>query len=84
MALVVTMREGHTVRSINLSNMRIEIKDYSNDTYDIINLIIGGFSEDYPTLRAAKDKFHTLLKGPSKSTTGNPVMKFDATIKISR
>ena len=43
-------------------------------------MIVGGFSEYYPTLRATKDSVHTLLKKPPKAVTGGSVMKFDATI----
>ncbi len=43
-------------------------------------MIVGGFSEDYPTLEATKDSVHTLLKDPPKTTMGGPVMKSDATI----
>ena len=43
-------------------------------------MIVGGFFEDYPTLKATKDSVHTFLKGPHKSTMGGLVMKFDATI----
>ena len=47
-----------------------ERKDNSNNTHDIINMITCLFSEDYPTLRAAKESVHTSLKGLPKSTTG--------------
>ena len=57
-----------------------ERKDISSDTCGVINMIIGGFSEEYPTLKVARDSVHTLMKGPSKAIIGGPVMKFDATI----
>ena len=56
-----------------------ERKDVSGDTHEVINMIIG-FSEEYPTLSAARDSVHTLMKGPPKAITGGPVMKFDVTI----
>ena len=43
-------------------------------------MIKGGFSEEYPILRAARDSVHTLMKGPPKAITRGPVMKFDTTI----
>ena len=57
-----------------------ERKDVSSDTRGVINIIIRGFSEEYPTLRAARDSVHALMKGPPKAITGGPIMKFDATI----
>ena len=42
-------------------------------------MIFGGYSEEYPTIRAAKDSVHTLLKGPPKTTPNGPIMRFDAT-----
>ena len=42
-------------------------------------MIFGGYSEEYPTIRAAKDSVHTLLKGPPKTTSNGPIMRFDAT-----
>ena len=41
-------------------------------------MIFGGYSEEYPTIRAARNSVHTLLKGPPKTTSGEPIMKFDA------
>ncbi|XP_057517940.1 uncharacterized protein LOC130798860 [Amaranthus tricolor] len=43
------------------------------------NLLDGGYTEEYPTIRAARDSVHTLLKGPPKASTSGPIMKFDAT-----
>ncbi|XP_057535220.1 uncharacterized protein LOC130813400 [Amaranthus tricolor] len=57
-----------------------ERKDISGDMRGVINMIIGGFSEDYPTLRAARGSVHTLLKGPPKAIMGGLVVKFNATI----
>ena len=42
-------------------------------------MIFSGYTEEYPTIRAAKDSVHTLLKGPPKTTSSGPTMKFDAT-----
>lgn len=44
-------------------------------------MIIGGFSEYYPTLKATRDTVHTLQKGPPKAIMEGLVMKFDATIR---
>ena len=41
-------------------------------------MIFGKYSEEYLTIRAAKNSGHTLLKGPPKTTSGGSVMKFDA------
>lgn len=41
-------------------------------------MICGGFSENYPTVRGAKDSVHILFKGPQKATSTGPFMKFDA------
>ena len=41
-------------------------------------MIFGGYSEEYPTTRAARNSVHTLFKAPSKTTSGGPVMKFNA------
>ena len=54
--------------------------DSSNNTQGISSMIVGRFSEEYLTIRAAKDSAHTLLKGAPKSAFRGPVMKFDATI----
>ena len=57
-----------------------ERKENSSNTRGVINMIIGGFFEDYPTLRAARDSVHSLLQKPPKAIAGGLVMKFDATI----
>ena len=51
----------------------------SSNTQGTINIIFGDYTEEYPTIRAAKDSIHTLLKGPQKITSSGPIMKFDAT-----
>ena len=55
-------------------------KDVSSDTRGVISMIIGSFSKDYPTFRAARDSVYTLIKGPPKAITGGPIIKFDVTI----
>ena len=42
-------------------------------------MIFGGYTEEYPTIRAARDSVHTLLKGPPKASSSGPIMWFDAT-----
>ncbi|XP_057529910.1 uncharacterized protein LOC130808450 [Amaranthus tricolor] len=58
---------------------RDEARRESSNTQGTINLIFGGYTEEYPTIRAAKHSVHTLLKGPPMTTSSGPVMKFDAT-----
>ena len=62
------------------SPRREETRRESSNTQGTINMICGGFSKDYPTIRAARDSVHTLLKGPPKTTSSGPIMKFDTTI----
>ena len=47
-------------------NKKFETKDHSSATNGVINMIVGGFSEEYPTLRSVRDNVHTLIKGPQK------------------
>ncbi|XP_057545947.1 uncharacterized protein LOC130824940 [Amaranthus tricolor] len=61
------------------SPKRNEARHESSDTQGTINMIFGGYTEEYPTIRAAKNSVHTLLKGPPKASSKGPVMKFDAT-----
>ena len=42
-------------------------------------MIFGGYSEEYPTIRTARNSIHTLLKGPPKASSSGPIMRFDAT-----
>ncbi|XP_057550604.1 uncharacterized protein LOC130828660 [Amaranthus tricolor] len=42
-------------------------------------MIFGGYTEEYPTIRAARNSVHTLLKGPPKASSSAPIMRFDAT-----
>ena len=42
-------------------------------------MIVGGFSEEYPTHWAARDSVHTLLKGMIKIIPSGPVMKCNDT-----
>ena len=44
----------------------------SSNTQGTINMIFGGYFEEYPTIRAVRNSVHTLLKGPSKTTSGGP------------
>ncbi|XP_057517953.1 uncharacterized protein LOC130798872 [Amaranthus tricolor] len=60
------------------SPKREEARREGSHTQGTINMIFGGYTEEYPTVRAAKDSVHTLLKRPTTVTSG-PVMKFDAT-----
>ncbi|XP_057523889.1 uncharacterized protein LOC130803706 [Amaranthus tricolor] len=61
------------------SPRRDEARRESSNTQGTINMIFDGYSEEYPTICAAKDNVHTLLKGPPKSTSSGPIMRFDAT-----
>ncbi|XP_057519443.1 uncharacterized protein LOC130800109 [Amaranthus tricolor] len=61
------------------SPKRNEARRESSDTQGTINIIFGGYTEEYPTIRAAKNSVHTLLKGPPMAASKGPVMKFDAT-----
>ncbi|XP_057526208.1 uncharacterized protein LOC130805451 [Amaranthus tricolor] len=61
------------------SPKRNEARRESSDTQGTINMIFGGYTEEYPTIRAAKNSVHTLLKGPPMAASKGPVMKFDAT-----
>lgn len=47
---------------------REEIRRESSNTQGTIHWICGGYYEDFPTIHAAKDSVHTLLKGPQKTT----------------
>ncbi|XP_057538080.1 uncharacterized protein LOC130815606 [Amaranthus tricolor] len=38
----------------------------TSNTQGTINMIFSGYTEEYPTIRAAKDSVHTLFKGPQK------------------
>ncbi|XP_057529862.1 uncharacterized protein LOC130808402 [Amaranthus tricolor] len=42
-------------------------------------MIFGGYTEEYPTIRAARNSVHILLKGPPKASSTGPTMRFDAT-----
>ena len=61
------------------SPKRDEARRKSSNTQGTINVIFGGYTEEYPTICAARDSVHTLLKGPPKATTSGPTMRFDAT-----
>ncbi|XP_057528222.1 uncharacterized protein LOC130806967 [Amaranthus tricolor] len=62
-------------RSPKRDNARRE----SSNTQGTINMIFGGYTEEYPTIRAARNSVHTLLKGPPKASSSGPIMRFDAT-----
>ena len=61
------------------SPRRDEVRRESSNTQGTINMIFGGYTEEYPTIRTAKDNVYTLLKGPPKIASSGPIMKFDAT-----
>ncbi|XP_057549010.1 uncharacterized protein LOC130827344 [Amaranthus tricolor] len=61
------------------SPKRDEARHESSNTQGTINMICGGYTEEYPTIRAARDSIHTLLKGPPKASSSGPIMRFDAT-----
>ncbi|XP_057532829.1 uncharacterized protein LOC130810711 [Amaranthus tricolor] len=61
------------------SPRRDETRRESSNTQGTINMIFDGYSEEYPTIRAARDNVHTLLEGPPKTTSNGPIMIFDAT-----
>ncbi|XP_057529792.1 uncharacterized protein LOC130808331 [Amaranthus tricolor] len=58
---------------------RNEARRESFNTQGTINMIFSGYTEEYPTIRAAKDSVHTLFKRPLKTTSSGPIMRFDAT-----
>ncbi|XP_057518425.1 uncharacterized protein LOC130799340 [Amaranthus tricolor] len=58
---------------------RNEARRESSNTQGTINMIFSGYTEEYPTIRAAKDSVHALFKGPPKTTSSGPIMRFDAT-----
>ncbi|XP_057520897.1 uncharacterized protein LOC130801144 [Amaranthus tricolor] len=58
---------------------RNEARRESSNTQGTINMIFSGYTEQYPTICAAKDSVHTLFKGPPKTTYSGPIMRFDAT-----
>ena len=45
-------------------------------------MIVGGFSEEFPTLRSARDNIHTFIKGPPKEYPTCPEMKFDEKMSV--
>ncbi|XP_057526418.1 uncharacterized protein LOC130805651 [Amaranthus tricolor] len=61
------------------SPKRDEARRKSSNTQGTINMIFGGYTEEYPTIRAARNSVHTLLKGPPKASSSGPIMRFDAT-----
>ncbi|XP_057526198.1 uncharacterized protein LOC130805442 [Amaranthus tricolor] len=61
------------------SPKRDEARRESSNTQGTINVIFGGYTEEYPTIRSAKDSVHTLLKEPLKTVSKGPIMRFDAT-----
>ncbi|XP_057522576.1 uncharacterized protein LOC130802581 [Amaranthus tricolor] len=71
--------ERRTWNQRRRSPKRNEARRESSNTQGTINMIFGGYTEEYPTIRAARDNVHTLLKGSPKTTTSGPNMKFDAT-----
>ncbi|XP_057544996.1 uncharacterized protein LOC130824124 [Amaranthus tricolor] len=60
------------------SPKRDEARRDSSNTQGTINMIFGGYIEEYPTIRAAKDSVHALLKGPPNTKSSGPIMRFDA------
>ncbi|XP_057517822.1 uncharacterized protein LOC130798739 [Amaranthus tricolor] len=58
---------------------RNEARRESSNTQGTINMIFSGYTEEYPTIRATKGSVHTLFKGPPKTTSSGPIMRFDAT-----
>ncbi|XP_057540741.1 uncharacterized protein LOC130818595 [Amaranthus tricolor] len=56
------------------SPKRDEARRESSNTQGTINMIFGGYTEEYPTIHAARDSVHTLLKGPPKASTSGPIM----------
>ena len=60
-----------------------ETKDHSSTTNGVINMIVGGFSEEFPILWFARDSIQTLIKGPPKEHPTCPEMKFDEKLSIS-
>ena len=48
------------------SPKRDEARRESSNTQGTINIIFGGYIEEYPTIRAARNSVHTLLKGKGK------------------
>ncbi|XP_057532955.1 uncharacterized protein LOC130810847 [Amaranthus tricolor] len=61
------------------SPRRDKARRESSNTQGTINVIFGGYSEEYPTICADRDSVHPLLKDPPKTTSNGPIMRFDAT-----
>ncbi|XP_057550569.1 uncharacterized protein LOC130828622 [Amaranthus tricolor] len=61
------------------SPKRDEARRDSSNTQGTINMIFRGYTEEYPTIRAARYSVHILLRGPPKASSSGPTMRFDAT-----
>ena len=59
-----------------------ETKDHSSAINGAMNMIVGSFSEEFPTLRSARDNIHMLIKGPPKEYPTCLEMKFDEKFSI--
>lgn len=57
-------------------------KNTSSATDGVINMIVGGYSEEFPTIRSARDSIHTLVKGPPKEQPSCPEMKFNEELSV--
>ncbi|XP_057543312.1 uncharacterized protein LOC130821539 [Amaranthus tricolor] len=50
------------------TSKRDEARRESSNTQATINMIFGGYTKEYPTIHAARNSVHTLLKGPPKAS----------------
>ena len=79
---------GRRHNSDNMEYRKVEpekkpvAKDHSRATNDVINMIVGGFSEESPTIRSIRDSIHTLVKGQPKEHPTCPEMKFDEKLSV--
>lgn len=79
---------GRRYNSENRENRKPEpeikskAKENSSATNGLINMILGGFSEEFPTLRSTRDNIHTLIKGPPKENPTCLTMKFEEKLSM--
>lgn len=62
---------------------KVETKDHYSATNGVINMIVGDYSEEFPTLRSARDNIHTLIKGHPNEHPSCLEMKFDEKLSVS-
>lgn len=59
---------------------KVKAKEHSSAINAIINMIVGGFYGEYPTLGSFRDSIHTLIKRPPKENPNCLAIKFDEKI----